>query len=82
MARKGQFKEGEGGRKPGSQNKLTRTVKEAVRLAFMELQKDSKVNLVKWAKENPKDFYNIAAKLIPTELSGTVTQKIIKVVRE
>jgi hypothetical protein len=34
------------------------------------LQGDPVVNIKEWGKKNPKDFYNIAAKLIPTEISG------------
>ena len=61
-----------GGRQPGSQNKLTRTVKEVVLNAFNDIQSDPKVNIIAFAKSNPKDFYNIAAKLIPTELAAKI----------
>jgi len=64
------FKKGEGGRPKGAQNKLTKTVKETVLAAFNELQKDPKANIITWGRENPRDFYQIAAKLIPTELTG------------
>lgn len=81
------FKKGEGkpagsGRKKGSQNKLTRTVKETVLAAFNELQDDPKANIVAWGKRNPKDFYAVAAKLIPTEITGQIEQTVIKVVRD
>jgi hypothetical protein len=71
------FKKGEGGRKPGSLNRLTRTVKECVLEAFNELQNDPQNKLIAFAKKNPKEFYQIAARLIPTELTGNVRQKIV-----
>ena len=75
------FKPGEGGRPPGVQNKLTRTVKETVLAVFNELQEDPKVKLSAWAKHEPTEFYKIAAKLIPTEVQakvqGTVNNFII-----
>lgn len=60
------------GRKKGVQNKMTRTVKETVLAVFNELQDDPKVKLKAWAKEQPTEFYKIAAKLIPTEIGGSV----------
>lgn len=67
------FQEGRektGGRQKGTPNKLTRTVRETVLSAFNELQDDPKANIVAWAKRNPRDFYQIAAKLIPQEITG------------
>lgn len=61
------------GRPKGSQNKLTKTVKEAVKLAFDTLQEDKRANLVTWAKDNPTDFYKIAAKLIPNAVEAELT---------
>ena len=66
------FKPGEGGRPKGIPNKLTKTVKETVLAAFNELQEDPKANILEWGKENPKEFYQIAAKLIPTEIQAKV----------
>lgn len=66
------FKPGNPGKPPGTQNKLTKTVKETVLAVFNELQEDPKVKLSAWAKEEPTEFYRIAAKLIPTEVTGTV----------
>jgi hypothetical protein len=70
-----QFKKGQGGRKPGATNKLTRTVKETVLEIFNNMQEDPKHSLETFAKKNPRDFYLMAAKLIPTEISGSVKQK-------
>ena len=61
-----------GGKVKGTQNKLTRTVKETVLAVFDDLQADPKANLLAWGKDNPTEFYKIAAKLIPTELNANV----------
>lgn len=74
---KGKIKQG--GRAKGTPNVLTRTVKETVLAAFNELQKDPKANIVDWGKKNPGMFYQIAAKLIPTELNATLESKVITV---
>lgn len=58
--------------------KLTKTVKETVLSVFNELQEDQKHNLKAFAEKHPRDFYSIAAKLIPTEITGTV-KTVIKV---
>lgn len=65
-----------GGRQKGVQNKMTTTVKETVLSVFQQLQSDPKNNLTAFAKRYPRDFYQISAKLIPTELSGTLKQII------
>lgn len=57
------------GRPAGVPNQVALTVKETVWNAFLELQKDPEANLLAWGKKNPRDFYVIAAKLIPTELA-------------
>lgn len=72
------FNKGQGGRPAGAQNKLTRTVKETVLNVFNDLQDDSKNNLTAFAKKYPRDFYAIAAKLIPTEITGSV-KSVVKV---
>ena len=62
-----------GGSRKGSPNKLTKSVKEAFEIAFNELQGDSEANLANWAKENPTEFYKLAAKLIPTSVNADLT---------
>jgi len=57
---------------PRGQGKLNRTVKETVLAVFNELQSDPEVKLSAWAKNEPTEFYKIAAKLIPTEVTGTL----------
>ena len=68
------FKKGKSGnpkgRPKGSQNKLTKTVRETVLATFNELQDDPKHNLLEFAKKHPREFYQIAAKLIPNEIIG------------
>lgn len=72
MARQGQFEKGNAGKPKGALNKTTKTVKETVLSVFNAIQSDHKVNLTAFAKKHPKEFYAIAAKLIPTEVKGTV----------
>lgn len=67
------FKPGNPGKPPGTANKLTRTVKEAVLTVFNELQDDEAHSLTAFAKKHPRDFYNIAAKLIPTDIKADIT---------
>lgn len=72
-----QFKKGTApGRPKGTPNKLTKSVKETVLKVFTELQLDKKHNLKAFAKKYPRDFYNIAAKLIPTEIAARVEGSI------
>jgi hypothetical protein len=66
------------GRPKGVPNKLSRTVKETVLDVFNQLQDDPRKNLLEFGKKYPLHFYQIAAKLIPTEIMGTSTQ-VIKV---
>lgn len=73
------FQAGNPGRQKGTPNRLSRTVKETVLEVFNKLQDPkSEVSLEKWAKDEPTEFYRIAAKLIPTEITGTV-KTVIKV---
>lgn len=64
-----------GGRKAGTPNRVTRTVREALEAAFRTIQKDPKVKLTVWAKANPTEFYKLAARLIPhdVKVSGKLT---------
>lgn len=66
------FKKGNPGKAKGTQNLITRTVKETVLAVFNEIQSDPKVKLSQFAKDHPRDFYQIAAKLIPTELTADI----------
>lgn len=57
---------------PRGQGKLNKTVKETVLAVFNKMQEDPKNKLIAWAKNEPTEFYKIAAKLIPTEITGSV----------
>ena len=58
------------GRKPGVPNKLSSTAKQNVIEVFQNL--GGVEHMTKWANENPNQFYNIYAKILPTqtEISG------------
>ena len=76
MFKPGDKKPPNSGRKKGQTNKVTKTVKDTVFSVFEELQNDPKHDLLAFAKRYPRDFYNIAAKLIPTEVQAKVTGTI------
>lgn len=75
-ANNGRFLPGNPGRQPGTKGRLTKTVKETVLAVFNQIQEDPKANLTAFAKKYPRDFYAIAARLIPTEITGTIRQVI------
>lgn len=59
------------GRKPGSPNKISATVKQNVINVFDRLGGEDHMTM--WAAENPNQFYNIYAKLMPTQSElGTI----------
>lgn len=57
-----------GGRAKGTPNKVTTSIKEAFREAF-EMRGGAKA-LHAWSVDEPTEFYKLASKLIPTELTG------------
>lgn len=65
------------GRKPGTPNKMSRTVKENVIEVFTKL--GGVEHMAQWATENPTQFYNIYAKLMPTqqEVTGADGQDMV-----
>lgn len=73
---KGKFLPGNSGRPVGATNVVNRTVKETVLEVFNKLQQGDH-SLEKWAEDEPTEFYKIASKLIPTELTGSVKKTII-----
>ena len=75
------FKKGQGGRRHGARNHLTKTVRETVLAVFNEIQDDPKANLHAFAKKYPRDFYQIAARLIPSEIHGNVDKIKVEIVR-
>ena len=64
------------GRKRGTPNSLTRTVKEAFEIVFNEMQGEPGVSLLEWGKKNPTDFYRIASKLIPTDMNASLSGSV------
>ncbi|PSH64670.1 hypothetical protein [Phyllobacterium sophorae] len=62
------LKTGGPGRVKGSKNKITKTIKEAVKLAFDEA--GGHEYLLEVAKKDPKTFVQLVAKLIPQEVTG------------
>lgn len=72
------------GRPAGLQNKLNRTVKETVLAVFNKIQEDPETALESFAKKYPRDFYAIAAKLIPTDIRADVrvTKVTLEIVRD
>lgn len=69
-----------GGRKKGTPNKVTSSVKNAVLETFRNIGGVS--HMTDWAKENPNEYYKLAARLIPTEiqadLTGNLTVNVVK----
>ena len=56
-----------GGRQAGTPNKITAQFKEAVQIVYEDI--GGHAAFAAWARENPGDFYRIAARLIPTEIA-------------
>ena len=57
-----------GGRKPGTPNKVTASIKAAFTEAFVSM--GGVPALVKWGKSNRTEFYKLAGRLIPHEVHG------------
>lgn len=57
-----------GGRKAGTQNKLSGTAKENIAAVFNRL--GGTAAMAEWAMENPTAFYSIYSKLLPHEVTG------------
>ena len=55
-----------GGRRAGVPNRLTTAFREAVQVVYQRL--GGHEAFLQWAKDNPTEFYRIAARLIPTEI--------------
>lgn len=74
------FKKGQSGNPKGkikgTQNTYTKTVKEVVLAVFHELQSDRTHNLKAFAKKYPRDYYQIAAKLLPLEIKAHLSGEL------
>ncbi len=64
------------GRKPGTPNKATRTVRETFEAVFVSLQSSDRANLLVWAEENPTDFYRLSARLIPLQVRSEADERV------
>lgn len=70
-----------GGRQKGSQNKVTREVKDVIARCFDAI--GGEAQFAKWASRNQDEFYKIYAKLLPIKLQADMTKSInIYVTRE
>jgi len=56
-----------GGRQRGTPNRITTAFKDAVRFVYDDIGGHSA--FAAWARENPTEFYKIAARLIPSEVN-------------
>ena len=63
------FKKGNPGKPKGAVNKNQKLIKEVFADAFYALQDDPKNNLIAWAKDNPTDFFKLAIRLVPTQMT-------------
>jgi hypothetical protein len=68
-----------GGREAGTPNKLSTTVRQTVLDVFNKLQQDNTASLEWFARNYPKEFYLIASKLIPTEITGAGGKDLIPI---
>lgn len=59
-----------GGRKKGTPNKLTRSIRQVFEDAFIEAQKDKTTCLPNWIKTHTTEFYRLMASILPRQLVG------------
>ena len=59
-----------GGRKKGTPNVATKSVREHFAYAFELLQQSPSANIMTWAEQNPTEFYRLASKLIPLQVAN------------
>ena len=72
------FAKGNPGRPKGATNLVTRTVKELVAGAVDAAQRDPAhpANLRNFAVTHPKEFWQVASKLIPEEIKATLAGQV------
>lgn len=73
------FQKGNAGRPKGAKSRLAQTVKDKVLSVFNQLQDDPKHSLLAFAQKYPRDFYNIAAKLIPQEMKVDLPEEAVQI---
>lgn len=72
------------GRKKGSVNKTTATMKAAIQSVYDQLQKDTGEehgHFLSWATEQPTEFYKIASKLLPMQVEVDGEMRITRIER-
>jgi hypothetical protein len=67
-----------GGRQAGTPNRLTGLFREAVLCVYERLGGHDA--FLQWARENPTEYYKIAARLIPTEMREDDGSKSVTVI--
>ena len=68
-----------GGRRRGTPNKITTAFKDAVRIVYEDI--GGHKAFAEWARENSTEFYRIAARLIPTEITTRSDNNLTVVIR-
>lgn len=63
-----------GGRQKGTPNQLTTSFRQAVRFAYNSIGGHEAFS--NWAAKHPTEFYKIAARLIPAEMTDSETDPI------
>ncbi len=62
-----------GGRKKGTPNKSTAAMKDAMLSVYADLQADAgggNGHFLEWARDHSTDFYKLASKLLPLQVTG------------
>ena len=71
---KGSPKQAGSGRKPGGENKISKSVKAALVEAFEKM--GGVPSLVRWGKRNPGHFYRLWLRLLPLQMGISADQPI------
>src|SRR5205085_11034517 len=75
------------GRKKGVPNKTTAIMKDAITAVYADLQEsvedvdNANAHFLQWAKDNATEFYKLASKLIPIQLSGDPNAPLVHEIR-
>lgn len=64
------------GRRHGSKNVMG-SVRESFEKVFNALQDDDEASLESWAKHNPGEFYKLASKLLPMQVTAEGSLSLI-----
>ena len=69
-----------GGRQKGTPNKASAAIREAMLAVFEALQAragGNNAHMLKWAEANSTDFYKLASKLLPLQITGEDSAPIL-----